>query len=175
MHHNWIRLVGISEIYGGISGLINAVHAIPAHFSIEALSPSLVAALVYSFSIIAGVWLLEVDYRGLISSKILQLIQIPLVTFHKINIWIASGIYINLLVSPAEHFQSGVSSLWTFQPSSIPMPVYGCNLVACLALCILFAANIVESEADDKTEKAKVPEKKPEPVTTEIKPAPVSN
>lgn len=152
MHHNWIRFVGVIEIYGGVNGIINLLRKIPADISLHVLLPNVLISCAYALSIIAGVLLLEVDYRGLTSSKLIQFIQIPVITVQKISVCFASGAYIQLIVTPSISLQADLQSYWTYKTLVTPTPIYGCNLLACLALGILFAANIVEEKTPDKTE-----------------------
>lgn len=135
----WVRRgISLLEIGGGAVGIVATA---PFLFQPDRLKIVLgmVALTYYLFGIGAGLLLAESNPKGLVSSKIYQFIQIPLVSSSFIGYSIASGAYMCLIVDKTgidiRGFLGSSLDLSILHPDS-PWAI-GINLVGLAAFLLL--------------------------------------
>ena len=136
-----VRIVALLQIVGGVLGLLDAISALVAPTGIVTVAVILAGLLIFSFGIFAGVVMWVGQMRGYILSRILQLLQLPLLTSPFLSYQLGVGYFAHITyvgddVELRYATELGTNIELLFGGSQVPFH-FGINIVALAAIVLL--------------------------------------
>lgn len=154
MNKNVIRAIAIVEMIGGIVGVATFFF-----LGIKVFSNILIASILsffialYILSFLAGLWLWKFSRRGIILSVIMQLLQIPIISFSSLYYKFFSGLNVSLGFFQSKlSFYFNLGSSWELNiPNTDEPSGFGLNIVAIIFLiCLLKFKKAISSSQPSK-------------------------
>jgi len=142
MPSRWLKVIAFLEIGGGIVGIIGPFAFTPDLLSIKLgkLFVQLAFLLPMSLSIVAGVLLWKGTYQGLMLSRIVQGMQIPILIYHRVlyEFYTGLGLYVSLKGIFKIQIEPLLGAIFRFRVLDEPRyESVGINLIALLAFWYL--------------------------------------
>ncbi|MGH8076188.1 MAG: hypothetical protein ACREPE_02530 [Lysobacter sp.] len=101
-----LKAIGVYEVVGGLFGLIYALVISPLLDAPESVASLSFLAVVSTASLVAGVLLLRSKRAGLLLSRAVQIVQIPVVSVVPVVYYIGLGVFLSV-GSAVTHSDSG--------------------------------------------------------------------
>jgi hypothetical protein len=117
------RLIGILEVAGGFMGMVATLRRLLPFGSTHDSIVAVLALVLYSFILVAGVLLLEGSERGVSLSGWAQLLQLPLIATPILSYALYSGGFVNVYATVHLPVQLGLD--WHFGSEGFLLAVAG--------------------------------------------------
>jgi len=117
------RLIGILEVAGGFMGMVSMLRRLLPFGSPHDSIVAVIGLVLYTFILIAGVWLLEGSERGVSWSGWAQLLQLPLIATPVLSYALYSGGFVNVYATL--HLPVSLGLDWHFGSEGFVLAVAG--------------------------------------------------